>query len=124
MGLTVRYTRAAAWWKAEVPGAGIKIAGRSLSQARRHVRMMLARRGLEGAALVEAVQVPGALERALEQVRKARRAAAKAAAAEQEATAQAVEALLGRGQFSVRDAADLLELGRWQVCELAGRRRT
>ncbi|MFY3742452.1 hypothetical protein ACOQFB_00970 [Anaeromyxobacter sp. Red801] len=119
---TVRYRRTEAWWEAKVEGAPrLEATGRSLSQTRKHVRMMLALDGLGGAVLVEDVRLPPALQRALDRVREARAKASLAGAAEQAATVAALRLLLGRGRLSVRDAADLLQLGKSQVCELAAR---
>lgn len=116
---TVRYKRAAAWWEAKVEGAALETAGRSLSQARKHVRMMLVNEGIDGAELVDDVRLPPAMQRALDRVKQARAAAARAAEVERTATSEALQLLLGRGRISVRDAAELLELGRSRVCELA-----
>jgi arginine/ornithine N-succinyltransferase beta subunit len=118
---TVRYRRTAAWWEAKVEGAGLETAGRSLAQARKHARMMLELEGHQGAELVDEVRLPPAMQRALDRVKAARAAAARASAAERAATTTALRLLLGRGRLSVRDAAELLALGRSQVCELAGR---
>ena len=83
--------------------------GRTLRQARRHLRAALARFDSEShrADLVEDVKLPGSTRAVIARHWAARRRSRREEARAQEAAGRAVEALLGL-RLSVRDAADLL----------------
>jgi hypothetical protein len=107
------------WWTATVARPRIDTAGRSLAQARRHVRLMLEQeRGWSGAPLEVDLRLPGGAQRALDAARGARAALDQAAEAERRATAAAVRALLA-AKFSVRDAGELLGLSPTRVRQIA-----
>ena len=111
---TVTYERdEAKWWVATVRGvAGVHTQGRSVQEARRHVREALALaigdEAAEGAELIDDVRLPVEAKRALAGLKKARAKEEAASAKARKAAALAVRTLTEQMHLSRRDAAALM----------------
>lgn len=111
---TVTYERdEAKWWVATVRGlAGVHSQGRSVDEARKHVREALALAIGDGAAeravLVDDVRLPSEVKRALADLRKARAKETAARTQARKAALKAVRTLTRRLNLSRRDAAALM----------------
>ena len=111
-------------WHAFIPDVrGCGTWGRSLSEARRHIREALAtcvdvfenaEEVAAGADFIEDIRLPESSSRALAQVRAAREAQRKASDALLSQSRSVVKTLAAAG-LSLRDAGDLLGVSREQV---------
>ncbi len=112
------------WWVASVRSVqGVHSQGRSIEEARRHVREALALAigdaAAERAELVNDVRVPAAVERALAELERARAAEATARTKAREAAARVVVKLTKELHLSRRDAAELTGYSFQRIHQLA-----
>ena len=111
---TVTYERdEAKWWVATVRGlAGLHTQGRSVDEARKHIREALALAigddAADRAVLVDDVRLPTDVKRALADLRKARAKETAARDEARKAALKAVRTLTRRLHLSRRDAAALM----------------
>ncbi len=123
---TVRYDRdPSGWWVVTVPEVqGCLTQGRSIAQGRRRIREALALFIDEGLAetveLRDDVRLPGAVQRKLRQVARAREQADHARRSAQEEMRAAVTQLVRDAGYSFRDAAEMLGVSHQRVQQMVG----
>ena len=112
------------WWVASVRGVqGVHSQGRSIEEARRHVREALALAigddAAEGAELVDDIRIPAAVKRALAELNRARAAEESARAKARKAAARVALKLTKELHLSRRDAAELTGYSFQRIQQLA-----
>jgi predicted RNase H-like HicB family nuclease len=123
---TVHYERSPEGrWVVSVPGIrGCRRVGLSLSDARRRIQealeLLLGEEAVKGVQVLEEIRLPDELERAARRAAEARAAAERARQDAKNLVRDAVQQMVNGARISVRDAAELLGMGRQAVQELAG----
>ena len=123
----VVYHRERAGWFVEIPSVhGCHTQGRTIEQARRHMREALSLCVDEAAAATfsEEIQIPARMRQIVERAREARARAEESQERAKQSTEAAVVALTKEHGFSLRDAGELLGLSRQRAHQLAARGKT
>jgi len=122
----VRYQRdEAGWWVAVAAEAAAQSQGRTLEQARERIREALSALldvDPQTIEVTDEVRLAPTGRRALALAKRAVQKAADQAERAEQATREAVQALLGDG-LSLRDAGALLGVSRQRVHQILGKRR-